>query len=130
MNRYKAMAELDSYKAVEVTLEIPGQTLSLVSKNEFRGGMDFSVSFLLAHPFCGGNDGYGCNTSVGMTLEGMAGAGDSFDLKGKMYHATSQGHRGELSLKMSHDDRDGDKKSKTSLEVMTTDTDIFNTIWK
>ena len=74
------MAELDSYKAVELTIEVPGQTLSFVSKNEIRGGFDFSISFLLAHPFCDAQT-YGCNQSVGMTVEGMDGIGNSFDLK-------------------------------------------------
>ena len=52
----------------------------VVSKNEIRGGFDFSISFLLAHPFCDART-YGCNQSVGMTVEGMDGIGDSFDLK-------------------------------------------------
>ena len=36
-----------------------------------------------------------------------------------MYHQTSAGYKGELNLKMSHDDKYADGQSTTSLEVTT-----------
>ena len=88
LNRYKAMAEVDSYKVIELTVEGPnqlaqgiGRKVSLVSKNDFRGGMNFSIKFLLTQPLC---DTPVCSyKAYGMTLEGSEKSGDAgFAIKG------------------------------------------------
>ena len=85
--RYKGMVDIDSYKVIEVTIEGPeplgpnmGRKVSFVSKNDIRGGLDFSISLQLTQPTSN-------QKAYGLTIEGTekksGGSRTGFDIKGR-----------------------------------------------
>ena len=77
-NAYKVMGEADSYKTIEVTLDLPLEgtglgRFSIKCINDFKGGLDFNSELLLATPW---------TETYGISMQGTP-SGNGFDINGR-----------------------------------------------